>query len=151
MSFDIPTHDNVHQYQCDKPILSLLGISIFFCTFGIIFTDIRVITPLLYSGKSVALLITLTPWSWFSDWKDGKLKHRGDDYNALKDKIGRQMWKQTEELFPQLAGTVCYKIFYVTPALTFIALITTSEDNNLVLFPFSLKKIVFQDKQIKWA
>ena len=92
----------------------------FFCTFGIIFTDIRVITPLLYSGKSVALLITLTPWAWFSDWKDGKLKHRGDDYNALKDKIGHQMWKQTEELFPQLAGTVCYKIFYVTLALTLI-------------------------------
>ena len=62
------------------------------------------------SGKSVALLITLTPWAWFSDWKDGKLKHRGDDYNALKDKIGHQMWKQTEELFPQLAGTVCYFI-----------------------------------------
>ena len=81
---------------------------LYFCAFGTIFTDIRVITPLLYSGKSVALLITLTPWAWFSDWKDGKLKHRGDDYNALKDKIGSQMWKQTEELFPQLAGTVCY-------------------------------------------
>ena len=60
----------------------------------------------LISGKSVALLITLTPWSWFSDWQDGKVKKRGEDYEALKDKLGRQMWKETEELFPKLAGTV---------------------------------------------
>ena len=60
----------------------------------------------MFSGKSVALLITLTPWSWFSTWQEGKVKKRGEDYEALKDRLGRQMWKQTEELFPKLAGTV---------------------------------------------
>ena len=54
----------------------------------------------------MALLITLTPWSWFSNWQDGKVKHRGEDYDTLKDKLGKQMWKQTEELFPKLAGMV---------------------------------------------
>lgn len=61
-----------------------------------------------YPGKSTALLITLTPWSWFSKWRDGRVKHRGEDYEVLKEKIGRQMWKQVEELFPKLAGTLDY-------------------------------------------
>ena len=54
----------------------------------------------------MALLITFTPRSWFTEWKSGRVKHRGEDYNELKMKFGRQMWKQTEELFPALEGKV---------------------------------------------
>ena len=62
-------------------------------------------------GKSAGLLITLIPWSWFGEWKDGRVKHRGEHYENLKEQLAAQMWRQTEELFPQLAGKVglvCY-------------------------------------------
>ena len=61
---------------------------------------------ILVSGKSVALLITFTTRDWFMDWKDERVKHRGKDYEELKMKIGMKMWRQTEELFPKLAGKV---------------------------------------------
>ena len=40
------------------------------------------------------------------EWKDGKVKKRGQEYDDIKMKIGAQMWKQVEELFPQLEGKV---------------------------------------------
>jgi len=60
----------------------------------------------LLTGKAVLLIITLLPWHWFSQWESGKVKKRGDDYNALKMRIGQQLWKQVEQLFPQLDGKV---------------------------------------------
>ena len=54
----------------------------------------------------MALIITLVPRSWFTEWKDGKVKKRGQEYEDIKMKIGAQMWKQVEELFPQLDGKV---------------------------------------------
>lgn len=61
-----------------------------------------------YPGKSVALIITLCPWKWFQRWEEGRVKHRGDDYNDLKERIGRQMWKQCTQLFPKLEGRLDY-------------------------------------------
>ena len=54
----------------------------------------------------MALIMTLVPRSWFTEWKDGKVKKRGQEYEDIKMKIGAQMWKQVEELFPQLDGKV---------------------------------------------
>ncbi|XP_052802651.1 all-trans-retinol 13,14-reductase-like [Mya arenaria] len=59
-------------------------------------------------GKSVALVITLLPWEWFSRWETEKIKHRGDDYNGLKMRIGQQMWRQLENMFPKLQGKMTY-------------------------------------------
>ncbi|KAL3857331.1 hypothetical protein ACJMK2_012009 [Sinanodonta woodiana] len=61
-----------------------------------------------YPGKSAALLITLCPYEWFSAWEKQRCKHRGEDYVSLKDKIGRQMWLQCQQVFPQLAGKMEY-------------------------------------------
>ncbi|XP_045171991.2 all-trans-retinol 13,14-reductase-like [Mercenaria mercenaria] len=61
-----------------------------------------------FPGKSVALLITLLPWSWFNKWEGGRVKHRGDDYNYLKERIAQQMWRQCEQLFPKLEGKLEY-------------------------------------------
>ncbi|KAI8783298.1 all-trans-retinol 13,14-reductase isoform X2 [Biomphalaria glabrata] len=61
-----------------------------------------------FPGKSSALVITLAKWEWFSKWKDEKIRHRGDHYEGIKDVIGRQMWQQCIDLFPQLDGKKVY-------------------------------------------
>lgn len=57
-----------------------------------------------HPGKTALQIITLARWDWFESWKDGRLKHRGEDYEDLKNRIGDQMWKTCCELFPQLDG-----------------------------------------------
>ena len=57
-------------------------------------------------GNSAALVIAPVPTSWFSQWQQGRVLHRGDDYVDLKMKLGRQMWEQTLGLFPHLSGKV---------------------------------------------
>ncbi|XP_046380496.2 all-trans-retinol 13,14-reductase-like [Haliotis rufescens] len=61
-----------------------------------------------FPGKSVVLLITIAKWEWFSEWKEGRDRHRGERYEELKMAIGRQMWKQTVSLFPNLDGQLEY-------------------------------------------
>lgn len=41
-------------------------------------------------------------------WEDGRVMHRGEDYEKLKRSIGDVIWKQTLALFPQLKGKVEY-------------------------------------------
>ncbi|BFZ05381.1 hypothetical protein BsWGS_08420 [Bradybaena similaris] len=62
----------------------------------------------LNSGKSAALSITFAKWDWFKEWKDEKVGHRGDRYEGIKDAIGRQMWHQIVDLYPQLEGKKVY-------------------------------------------
>ena len=57
-----------------------------------------------YPGKSTCAIITVGPYEWFKEWKDERVMHRGEDYVGLKTAIGRQMWNQVCELFPQLEG-----------------------------------------------
>ncbi|CAL1538385.1 unnamed protein product [Lymnaea stagnalis] len=61
-----------------------------------------------FPGKTSVLAITLAKWEWFEEWKDEKLRHRGDRYEGIKDAIGRQMWQQCVNLFPQLDGKKVY-------------------------------------------
>ena len=51
-------------------------------------------------------MITLAHWDWFEQWQDGRLRHRGEDYEGIKNSIGEQMWKVCCHLFPQLDGKV---------------------------------------------
>ena len=57
-----------------------------------------------YPGKSTCALVTVTPYEWFKQWKEGKVQHRGDDYNDLKTQLAETMWHQVLEMFPQLDG-----------------------------------------------
>jgi len=61
-----------------------------------------------YPGKSSILIITLANWEWFKEWKDEKLRHRGDRYEGIKDVVGRKMWQLCVDLFPQLDGKKDY-------------------------------------------
>ncbi|XP_033747299.1 all-trans-retinol 13,14-reductase-like [Pecten maximus] len=55
-------------------------------------------------GKSTCLIITLAKSEWFTRWKDEKVKRRSDEYNDLKNSIGRQMWDQLIKINPRLEG-----------------------------------------------
>lgn len=59
-------------------------------------------------GKSTCAIITVAPYEWFEQWKEERVMHRGEDYQSLKMAIGRQMWNQVLEMFPQLEDKVEY-------------------------------------------
>eukprot|EP00605_Chrysophyceae_sp_TOSAG23-4_P000218 GSChrysophyteH1.ASY1.ANO1.255.1 assembled CDS len=61
-------------------------------------------------------IITLADYSWFAKWNDDKCMSRGEAYEERKQKLGKQMWKQVLEMFPQLRGKETY--FNVASPLT---------------------------------
>ena len=61
-----------------------------------------------HPGKSTATIVTFANYNWFKQWEDGRVMHRGKDYEAFKKDIGDLIWKQTMALFPQLQGKVEY-------------------------------------------
>ncbi|KAK3084149.1 hypothetical protein FSP39_009012 [Pinctada imbricata] len=58
--------------------------------------------------KSTCLVITLSPYKWFSQWENERVKNRGDDYERYKQQISHQIWEQTCQLYPQLQDKVEY-------------------------------------------
>ncbi|KAK6190807.1 hypothetical protein SNE40_002594 [Patella caerulea] len=62
--------------------------------------------PHRFPGKSVLLVITLAKYEWFEQWKDERIKHRGDDYNAIKDRIGERIIQQCIGLYPKMENKV---------------------------------------------
>ena len=61
-----------------------------------------------YPGKSTCAIVTVTPYEWFEQWKDERVMKRSEDYQALKMALGKQMWQQVCELFPQLEDKLEY-------------------------------------------
>ena len=61
-----------------------------------------------HPGKSTCAIVTVTPYEWFEAWKDGKVMKRGQDYNSLKDAIGKRVWHQVCEMFPHLEDKLEY-------------------------------------------
>ena len=47
-----------------------------------------------HPGKSTATIITFAAYEWFEQWKDERIMHRGDEYEDLKNRIGKRMWEQ---------------------------------------------------------
>lgn len=61
-----------------------------------------------YPGKSTCTVVTLANWDWFSAWENERVMKRGEDYDAIKEAIGRRMWEQVCKLYPQLKDKVEY-------------------------------------------
>ncbi|CAH1238000.1 RETSAT [Branchiostoma lanceolatum] len=57
-----------------------------------------------YPGKSTCIIISFTPYEWFAEWEDGRVKHRGEDYESLKNRLAQKMWRQVCQQYPQLEG-----------------------------------------------
>ena len=51
-------------------------------------------------------VVTLARWDWFSKWEKERVMKRGEDYEAIKNGIGKRMWEQTLALYPQFADKV---------------------------------------------
>ena len=56
--------------------------------------------------KSSCVVITLSKWEWFEEWRHQKTGKREDRYKDLKNSIGRRMWEQVLRHFPNLDGKV---------------------------------------------
>lgn len=61
-----------------------------------------------YPGKSTIEMITLAPFEWFAQWKDERWKHRGEDYEAYKEKFSQRLLAELYKQFPQLEGKIDY-------------------------------------------
>jgi all-trans-retinol 13,14-reductase len=55
-----------------------------------------------------AELLTFAPYAAFEHWKNNKWRHRGEDYNQLKETIAHGMIQFVEERIPGFAGLVDY-------------------------------------------
>lgn len=61
-----------------------------------------------YPGKTTCVVITLAPFEWFKAWEEKKVLHRGKDYDSLKMVLGKRVWAQVLEMYPQLEDKVEY-------------------------------------------
>lgn len=59
-----------------------------------------------FPERSTCELVTVAPWSWFETWAAARPLHRGEEYEELKEAIGRAMWRQAVEMFPDLEDKV---------------------------------------------
>lgn len=61
-----------------------------------------------YPGKSTIEIITIAPYSWFTDWETTRWKKRGAEYEQLKERISQQLLEQLYRMLPQLKGQIDY-------------------------------------------
>lgn len=61
-----------------------------------------------YPGKTTCLAISCGNFSWFTDWDGTVTNKRGKDYEALKKDIGRVLWNDVVQMYPQLEDKVEY-------------------------------------------
>ncbi|XP_060078415.1 all-trans-retinol 13,14-reductase-like [Ylistrum balloti] len=60
--------------------------------------------PQRFPDKSTCLIITVGRFEWFARWQNERLKHRSEEYEGLKNRMGRQMWNQLTAICPKLEG-----------------------------------------------
>lgn len=61
-----------------------------------------------YPNKSTIDIITLLPYETVEKWEDKRWKKRGEDYEALKERIAQRLLAVLYEKEPQLKGKVAY-------------------------------------------
>ncbi|XP_069760710.1 all-trans-retinol 13,14-reductase-like [Narcine bancroftii] len=59
-----------------------------------------------YPGHSCMTILTMARYEWFEEWKDGKVKSRGEDYEKWKMGIARKLLDWAIDLFPQLKDKI---------------------------------------------
>ena len=61
-----------------------------------------------YPGRATIEIVAPGPMEWFEVWRDTTWGKRGDDYEALKDRLSRQLLQALYDKLPQLEGKVDY-------------------------------------------
>jgi all-trans-retinol 13,14-reductase len=60
--------------------------------------------PNRYPGKSTIDIITLLPYDGFKNWEDSRWMKRGEEYEALKEKISKRLLEVLYKHIPQAKG-----------------------------------------------
>ncbi len=61
-----------------------------------------------YPGKSTIDIITLVPYNTFAQWNGSRWMKRGEDYDALKEKITQRLLAELYKKLPHLEEKVAY-------------------------------------------
>ena len=59
-----------------------------------------------YPGRSTIEIITLSKIEWFAKWENTKWKKRGEDYDALKEKLAQRLLEHLYKYVPQVKGKI---------------------------------------------
>ena len=59
-----------------------------------------------YPGRSTIEIITVAKYDWFKEWENTRWKKRGDEYDALKEKLAQRMLAHLYKYEPQLQGKI---------------------------------------------
>jgi all-trans-retinol 13,14-reductase len=59
-----------------------------------------------YPGRATVELITLAPFEQFARWKDEPWRRRGDEYEALKQRLTERMLRRLEQQLPGLSEQI---------------------------------------------
>ncbi|MBT8048214.1 MAG: NAD(P)/FAD-dependent oxidoreductase [Xanthomonadales bacterium] len=61
-----------------------------------------------YPGRATIEIVAPGPHAWFEPWADKPWGKRGDDYEALKERLSQRLLAKLYEKLPQLEGKVDY-------------------------------------------
>ncbi|MEH6605027.1 MAG: NAD(P)/FAD-dependent oxidoreductase [Pseudomonadales bacterium] len=61
-----------------------------------------------YPGRATIEIVAPGPHDWFAQWADKPWGKRGDDYEALKERLSQRLLKSLYEKLPQLEGKIDY-------------------------------------------
>jgi all-trans-retinol 13,14-reductase len=59
-----------------------------------------------YPGRSTVEAITMLPYAAFDRWKDTRWKYRGNDYEALKERLTERLLAELKRQAPSLKGNI---------------------------------------------
>ena len=62
--------------------------------------------PNRYPGKSTIDIITLLPYDGFKNWEDSRWMKRGEEYEALKEKMSKRLLEVLYKHIPQVKGKI---------------------------------------------
>jgi all-trans-retinol 13,14-reductase len=61
-----------------------------------------------HPGKSTVEVITMLPYAAFDHWEDTRWKRRGDEYDALKERLGTRLLAELKRQVPSVASNIAY-------------------------------------------
>jgi all-trans-retinol 13,14-reductase len=61
-----------------------------------------------HPGKSTVEAITMLPYAAFDRWGKTRWKHRGDEYDALKERLSARLLAELERQVPSVVGNIAY-------------------------------------------
>ncbi|XP_052467048.1 inactive all-trans-retinol 13,14-reductase [Carassius gibelio] len=62
-----------------------------------------------HPGKSCMTILTMVNYEWFEDWKDTRVRKRGDDYHSYKMRFGNSLFEWACKHFPKLRDKLVYQ------------------------------------------